>query len=200
MSKTDFVLNSVLAKYRWSKTRCNEVRRDVTAESIHGWLEFRPTPYHGWLEFQQVDTSYRWLHPTADSSSGGWIRLKADFILRLTSCGWFYSAADLSPAAGVGLRLIYTLIYQVILRNYSAKCIIFIVFVLPTDFSYHWSRLWLLFQELWRSLRKLKQAWRSFKTLAATDSSCSGWFELRRLIRDLRPIDYLQNFDSDAPW
>ena len=28
----------------------------------------------------------------------------------------------------------------------------------------------------------------------ATDSSCSGWFELRRLIRDLRPIDYLQTF------
>ena len=73
------------------------------------------------------------------------------------------------------------------------------VCLLPTDFSYHWSRLWLLLQESWRSLKKLEKAWRSFKILAAFDSSCSGWFELRRLIRDLRPIDYLQNFDSDPP-
>ena len=51
-----------------------------------------------------------------------------------------------------------------------------------------------------RTLKKLEEAWRSFKTLAATDSSCSRWFELRRLTRDLRPIDYLQNFDPDAPW
>ena len=49
-------------------------------------------------------------------------------------------------------------------------------------------------------MKKLEEAWKSFKTLAATDSSCSAWFELRRLIRDLRPIDYLQNFDPDAPW
>ena len=49
-------------------------------------------------------------------------------------------------------------------------------------------------------MKKLEEAWKSFKTLAATDSSCSAWFELRRLTRDLRPIDYLQNFDPDSTW
>ena len=145
------------------------------------------TPSHEWLEFRQLDTSYSWPHPTADSSSGGWIRLKADSILRLTRV----------PAARYELQLIlscgwlefYTLIYQVNLRTYSAKYIIFMVCFLPTDFSYHWFRLWLLLQESWRSLKKLEEAWRSFKTLAVTDSSCSGWFELRWLIRELRPID-----------
>ena len=155
--------------------------------------------YYGWLEFRQLDTSYSWLHLTADSSSGGWIRLKADSILRLTaSCGWFYSAAGSSPPAGLDFRLTYTLIYQVILKTYSAKYIIFMPCFLPTDFSYHRSRLWLLLQKPWRSLRKLEEAWRSFKTLAGTDSCCSSWLELRRLIRDLRSIDYLQNYDPIA--
>ena len=159
----------------------------------------RPTPSNGWLEFWRLDTSYSWLHSTADSSSGGWIRLKVDSILRLTR----------APAARYELQLIlscgwlefYTSVYQVNLKTYSAKYIIFMVCFLPTNFSYHWSRPRLLLQEeAWGSLKKLEEAWRSFKTLAATDSNCSHWFELWRLIRDLRPIDYLQNFDPDAPW
>ena len=147
------------------------------------------TPSYGWLESRQLDTSYGWLCPTAGLSSGGWIRLTADTILRLTRV----------PAAGYDLRLIpscgltrvlaaryelqlilscgwlefYTLIYQVNLRTYSAKYIIFMVCFLLTDFSYHWSRLWLLLQE----------ARKSFKILAATDLvaaadwSYDGWFE-----------------------
>ena len=91
-------------------------------------------------------------------------------------------------------------IYPVNLRTYSAKYIIFIVCFRPADFSYCWFRLWLLLQEPWRSLKKLEEAWRSFKTVAAADSSCSGWFKLRRLIQDLRQIDYLQNFDPSPPW
>ena len=71
-------------------------------------------------------------------------------------------------------------------------------FFLPPDFSYHWLRLWMLLQEA--SRKKLEEAWRSFKTLAVTDSSCSSWFELQRLIRSLRPIDNLQNFDPHGPW
>ena len=75
-----------------------------------------------WLEFQWLNTSYSWLHPTADSSSdvcydlrlipscgwlcvaadsssGGSIRITVDFVLQLTtSCGWFYPAADSSSA------------------------------------------------------------------------------------------------------
>ena len=125
--------------------------------SVAGY-ELPLNPSYGWLEFRQLDTSYSWLHPTADSNSGGWIGLKADSILWLTtSYGWFYSTADSSPSAGLDLRLTYTLIYQVILRTYSAKYIIFMVCFLPTDFSYHWSRLWLLLQEPWRSLRKLEE-------------------------------------------
>ena len=53
-------------------------------------------------------------------------------------------------------------------------------------------------EEVWR--KRLEEAWRSFKTLAATDSSCSGWFELRRTIQNLRPMGSLQNFDPDSPW
>ena len=59
---------------------------------------------------------------------------------------------------------------------------------LTADFSYHWP--WLLLQKAWRSLKKLKEAWRSFESLATTGYSCRGWFELRRLIRDLQLIDY----------
>ena len=130
-----------------------------------------------WLEFQKLNTSYSWFHPSVD------------YDLRLIlCCGW------------LELQQTYALIYQVNLRTYSAKYNIFMVCFLPPDFSYHWLRLCLLLQEPWSTLKKLEQALRSFKALAATDSSCSGWSELRRLTRDLRLIDYLQKFDPDAPW
>ena len=163
-------------------------------------------PSDRWLDFLRLDTNYSWLHRTADSSSGAWMRIKADSILQLTmSCGWlefrllnksyswFHPTADyelrLTQVLKVGLdwRLTYTLIYQVNLRIYSAKYIIVMVYFLRPHFSYHWFRVWLLLQEPWRSLKKLQP------------SSC-GWFDLRRLIRDLQPIDYLKKFDSDAPW
>ena len=48
------------------------------------------TPSHGWIEFRLLDTSYSWPNSTSDSSSSGWIRLKADSILWLTtSCGCY---------------------------------------------------------------------------------------------------------------
>ena len=170
-------------EFRWLDTSYSWLL--PTANSSSGsWVRLktdsilRLTMSCGWLEFRQLGTSYSWLHPTADSSSSSWIRLKADSILRLTtSCGWFYPVADLSLPAWLGLRLTYTLIYQVNLRTYSSKYIIFMVCFLSPDFSYHWFRLRLLFQEHWRSLKKLEEAWRTFKNLAATDSSCSRWFE-----------------------
>ena len=122
--------------------------------------------------------------------SCSWLRVAADSNLRLTRV----------PPAGLDLCLFYTLIYQINLRTYCAKYIIFMVFCLPLDFSYHWFRLCLLLQQPWGSLKKLEEAWRGFKAVTATDSSWSGWLELRRLIRDLRPIDYLQNFEPDSPW
>ena len=66
------------------------------AES-YGWFEFqRLDTSCGCLKFRRMDTSYDWLHPTADSSSGGWIAVATDSILRLT----------LVPAARYELRLI----------------------------------------------------------------------------------------------
>ena len=159
--------------------------------------ELQLTRSNGWLEFWRLDTSYSWLHPTADSSSGGWIGLKVDSILRLTRV----------PAAWYELQLIlscswlefYTVIYQVNLKTYSAKYIIFNFYGL---FSTNWLQLPLIhaLAAASRTLKKLEEAWRSFKTLVATGSSCSGCLELWRLIRDLRSISYLQNFDPNAPW
>ena len=131
----------------------------------------------GWLKSWRLDRSYSRFHP------------EAGYKLRLIQ----------DPPAGFDLLLSYTLIHPVNLRTYFAKYIIYIVCFLPDDFSYHWFRLWLLLQGLWKTLKKLEEAWRSFKALASTDSSSSDWFELRRLIRDLRPINYLQNFESDPP-
>ena len=160
--------------------------------------ELRLTPSHGWLEFLRLDTSYSWLNPTADSSSGGWIRLKADSILRLDSS----FGGSVRVAADSILRLTRVLYFNISSKFKDLFCKIHHFYGL---FSAAWFKLpliqvWMLLQEPWRSLKKFQEAWRSFKTLAATDTSCSDWFELRRLIRDLRPIDYLQNFDPDAPW
>ena len=63
----------------------------------------------------------------AGSNFGSWIRVAADSILRLTRV----------PAARLDLGLSHTLIYQVKLRTYSAKYIIFMVYFLVADFSFH---------------------------------------------------------------
>ena len=71
----------------------------VTADSILRLTRVPAAGYglwstrsYGWLLLRQLGTSYSWLHPTADSKSGGWIRLKADSILRLILfCGWLES-------------------------------------------------------------------------------------------------------------
>ena len=87
----------------------------------------------------------------------------ARYYLQLTtSCGWFYPATDSNSSDWTQMLLTYTLIYQVNLRSFSAKCIIFMVCFLPPDFRYHWCRLWLLLQEPWRSLKRLEEAWKIF--------------------------------------
>ena len=198
--------------YSWIEFR----QLDTTCSCLKFW---RLDASYGWLHptadsssdscirvaadsIQRLDTSYSWLCPTADSSSGGLIRLTAEL-----SCGWLQVVTDSIlrltrvPVAGLEMRLTYTLIYQVNLRTCSAKYIFFFFFcfLLP-DFSYHWFTLWLLLQGSWSSLKKLKKVWRSFKDLAATDSSCSGWLEPRQLLRDLWLYDYLQIFDPNTPW
>ena len=77
--------------------------------------KWRLTPSYCWLEFRWLDKSCGWFYPVADSSSSNWIRLKANFILRLTMtrvltrvsaaryelqripyCGWLRVTADSS--------------------------------------------------------------------------------------------------------
>ena len=139
----------------------------VTAESIlrltrfpAAWYGLRPTPYHGWLEFRQLDTSYSWLHPTADSSSGGWIRLKADSILRLDSS----FGGSVRVAADSILRLTRVLYFNISSKFKDLFCKIHHFYGL---FSTDWFQLPLI-QALTaasRSLKKLEEAWRSLKKL-----------------------------------
>ena len=167
-------------------------------------------PSYGLLGFRWLDKSCGWLRPTADSSSSGWIRVTADSILRLTrvpvagydlrlipSCGWLeFRRFD------TGCSWFYPMADSSFILSSKFKGLFCKVHHLYGLFSTNWFQLPLIqaLAAASRTLKKLEEAWRSFKTLAATDSSYSACFELRRLIRDLRPIDYLQNFDPDAPW
>ena len=146
-----------------------------------------------WLEFRWLDTSYSWLHPTADSSSGGWIWLKANSILWLTmSCGWLElrltrAAADSSSGGSIrvtadSIRLVADSYFNISSKFKDLFCKLYHFYGL---FSTAWFQLPLIqaLAAASRTLKKLEEAWRSFKTLAATDSSCSsysscdGWFE-----------------------
>ena len=135
----------VAADFAWQLTRV----------PVAGY-ELRLTPSHSWFEFRRLDMSCGWLCPTVDSSSGDSIRVAADSVPKLTQV----------PAARYELPLIlscgwlefYTLIYQVNLRTYFAKFIIFLVRFLPSDLSYHWSRFWLLLGEPWKILKKLQNS------------------------------------------
>ena len=69
--------------------------------------KLRLTPSYGWLESRLLDMGCRRFRPTVDLSYGSWIRVTADYILRLTrvsapgydlrqipSCDWLQVAAD----------------------------------------------------------------------------------------------------------
>ena len=180
------------------------------------WLEFwRLDTSCSCLEFRRLDTNYGWLHPTTDLNSGGWIRLKADSILRLAmSCGWFYPAADLSSGGLIQvivdsiLRLTTSCDWYYPASDLSSagwtRLASDLYFNISSKFKHLFRKMhhfYGLFSTAWfqlpliqvlaaalRTLKKLEKVWKSLKNLAATDSSCSGWFELRRLIQDLRQI------------
>ena len=94
--------------YDWLRPTADSSSGDwiwVTADSIlqltrilAAGYRLQLAPSQGWLEFWRLDTGRSRLHPTADLSSGGWIRVRADYMLRLT----------LVPAAGYELWLIPT--------------------------------------------------------------------------------------------
>ena len=161
----------------------------VTADSIlrltrvpAAGYRLRLTQSHGWLEFLALDTSYSWLQRTADSSSGCWIRLKDDSIhpAAISSFGGLIKVAGDSI-----LRLTRVLYFNTSSKFKDLFCKIHHFYGL---FSTDWFQLQLIqaLAAAWRTLKKLEEAWRNFKTLAATDSICSSRFELLRLIRDLR--------------
>ena len=79
----------------WIQVTTDSILRLTLVPSAE--YELRLILSYGQLEFQQLDTSCSWLRPTADVSSGGWIRVTADFILRLTRV----------PAARYDLQLIH---------------------------------------------------------------------------------------------
>ena len=164
----------------------------VQADGCRLWL----IQSYGWLELPQLDMSCGWFYPAVNSSSGGWIqvvavsssdsrvRVTAGYILQLT---WV-------PAAGYNLRLIlpcgqlesigWTRLVADLHFNISSKfkdlfCKIHHFYCL---FSTAWFQLLLIQVAALRSLKKLEDF------LAATDSSCSGWFELRWLIWDLQDL------------
>ena len=150
----------------------------LTRVPVDGY-ELQLTPSHGWLDFRQLDTIFSW------------------FILRLTtSCSQFYPASD-SSFAGWS-RLAAEFYFNISSKSKDLFCKIHDFYGLFSTTCFQLSLIQALAAAS-RTLKKLKEAWRSFKTLAATDSSRSGWFKLWRLIRDLRPINYLQNFDLDSP-
>ena len=59
---------------------------------------------YGWLEFRRLDTGYDRLRQIVDLSSDSWIRVTADYILRLirvpaSGIDWFHPAADYKNTA-----------------------------------------------------------------------------------------------------
>ena len=177
--------------------------------------KLRLIPSRGWLEFQRLGMSCCWTNPTAVSSSCDWIRVVGVSILRLTwvqaDYSWFH------PVAGYGLWFFYPaaesrstgwiwlaadLYFNISSKFKDLFCNIHHFYSL---FSTSWFQLPLIqaLDAASRILKKLEEVWGSLKKLQ--DSSCHWFklqqlFELRRLIRDLWPIDYLQNFDPDLPW
>ena len=170
----------------WVRVAADSVLR-LTRVPATGY-ELRLTLSHGRLEFWRLDTTYSWHHPTADSSSGGWIRLKADSILRLDSSfgGLVRVAADSI------LRLTRVLYFNISSKFKDLFCKIHHFYGL---FSTDWFQLPLI-----EALAATSRSSKKLQDSSCNWSSCSGWLELRRLIRDLRPIDYLENFDPNTPW
>ena len=118
----------------------------------------------------QLDTKCGWFYPVADSNSGGWTWVTTD--LYLTDFNFKYISSKFND--------LFCKIH-----NFHGF------------FSGGWFQLPVT-QDLCgasRNLEKFEEALRSIKKLAATESICSSWFELRRLIRDL-----LQEFRPRGCW
>ena len=138
---------------------------------------------YSWLELRKLDASYSWFHPAVD------------YELRvILSCHWFESTgwtrllADLYFNKSSKFKNLFCKIHH-FCSLFSTACFqLPLIRALPTA------------SRTLKKLEEVAETWRSFKTLAATDSIFRGWFELWWLIRDLWPIEYLLEFDPNAPW
>ena len=152
--------------------------------------ELRLTLSHGWLEFQRPDTSYSWLHPTVDLSSGGCIRHKADSILRLTrvpaaryelqlipSCRCVRFAAESSSAGWTWLAAVLYFNISSKFKDLFSKMHYFYGLFSTIWFKLPLIQALLSASKTLKELEKLEEAWGSFKTISGTDSRCNGWFE-----------------------
>ena len=131
------------------------IRVQLTRVPVAGY-DLRLILSSGWLEFQKLDVSYSWFHPAAD------------YELRLIlSCGWFEST--------IWTRLAADLYFNISSKFKHVFCRINHFYGL---LSTAWFQLPLIqaLPAASRALKKIEEAWRSFKTLAVTDSSCSSWF------------------------
>ena len=95
------------------------ITSDFNRELSCGLLQLQLILSYDWLEFRWLDKRFSWFYPATESSSGVWMQVAADSILRLTrvsaaeyelrlilscgwlefrllntSCGWFYPTAD----------------------------------------------------------------------------------------------------------
>ena len=125
-----------------------------------------------WLAWVLAAGYELWLIPCH-----GWLEMR-----RMdTSFGWFYPVGAWVLGARYEFQLIPYCTWLQAVRDSASwiKYIVLMVCFLPAD----------LISDC--CLKNLEELWGSFKTLAATDSICSGWFELQQLIQDLRPINYL---------
>ena len=110
----------------WMRVVADAILR-LTRVSATGY-ELRLVLSNVRLEFRRLDKSCGYFYPAVDSSSGDWIQVAADSILRLTrvsaaeyelrlivscgwlefrrletSCGWFHHTADSSSAGWIGV-------------------------------------------------------------------------------------------------
>ena len=137
--------------------RFASITPDFHRELSCGLLQLRLIRSCDWIEF-------RWI------LSRAWLEFR-----RLDmSCGWFYPMAHSS--SGRRTQLVADLYFNMSNKFKDLLCKIHHFYGL---FPSGWFQLPLI-QALVaasRTLKKLQEAWRSFTTLAATDSSCSSWFE-----------------------
>ena len=108
----------------------------------------RLTSSYGSIEFRRLDTSCGWFHPLVDSSSGGWIQVSIDSILRLNRVPIAGHKLPLSPSnSWLEFRWLdtsYSWLHPTNDSNSGAWTQLKADFFLRLTKSYGWLRFWRL--------------------------------------------------------